>query len=60
MMRDSLSRDKAEARLAAQKADAFYIEKANYVLYNNGNPQELYISLTNALAKENVPTETQK
>ncbi len=54
MKRDALSREKAEERISAQKEDAFYTSKANYVLHNDGECQKLYPILSAILAKENV------
>lgn len=39
--RDGLSSDVAEQRLAAQKSDEFFIEHSDYIIYNNGDPDEL-------------------
>lgn len=36
MARDGISRDKAEARLSAQKPDGFYKEHADFVFVNDG------------------------
>lgn len=55
MKRDMLSREKATARIAAQKNDEFYIEKADHILYNNGNCDEIFPLLSDILKKENVP-----
>lgn len=57
--RDALSHEKAEARLAAQKEDAFYIEKADHILYNDGNTQDLNTILASTLTKESVSKKTQ-
>ncbi len=58
MKRDTLSREKANARLAAQKNDDFYISKANHVLYNDGKRDELYSLLSSILKEESVPIDT--
>ena len=54
MRRDSLSREKAEARISAQNEDAFYTSRANYVLQNDGDHQALYPILSAILSKESV------
>ena len=41
MMRDGLSPDEANSRINAQKNDKFYIEKSDYILYNNSNTDEI-------------------
>ncbi len=41
MERDGLSREAALARIEAQKPDDFYIQRADYVIYNNGTVREL-------------------
>ena len=58
MKRDTLSREKAEERISAQKEDAFYKEKADYVLQNDGECQKLYPILSAILFKENVSFDT--
>lgn len=37
MKRDNLTRLAAEERINAQKSDSFYIENADFTIYNNGN-----------------------
>ena len=39
--RDSLSEERAELRLSAQKNDEFFISHAGYTLYNEGNKDSL-------------------
>lgn len=39
--RDRLTQEDALLRLNAGKPDPFYREKADYILYNNGSPEEL-------------------
>ena len=41
MARDGLTREKAEERIFAQRDDAFYKERSDFVLYNDGDPEEL-------------------
>ena len=43
--RDGLSKDSAESRMAAQHDDAFYSSRADRVIRNGGNEQELLYSL---------------
>lgn len=52
MKRDMLSREKATARISAQKGDDFYISRANHILYNDGESNELYPLLISILEKE--------
>ncbi len=54
MERDSLSREKANERLSAQKSDDFYISRADYTLCNDGEIDKLYPFLLAILNKENV------
>lgn len=42
--RDNLTKEQLESRLKAAKPDIFYKERAEYILYNNGNLEELQIS----------------
>jgi len=41
MERDSISRDKALARIEAQKNDDFFESRADFIIYNNGNTDNL-------------------
>ncbi|MBE6661740.1 MAG: dephospho-CoA kinase [Ruminococcaceae bacterium] len=58
MKRDTLSREKADERIAAQQKDEFYRSKAKYTLYNDGEKNELFLSLADILTKESVSLET--
>ena len=49
--RDSLSTERADARLSAQKPDTFFIERADYVIYNNGDRELLSNALSDILSK---------
>ncbi len=49
--RDSLSTDRAEQRLSAQKPDEFFIRRADHVLYNNGDVNVLRESFINVIKK---------
>lgn len=51
MARDGLSEDAAQKRLDAQKPDAFYTEKADFVLENNGD-MDTVLAFVDALVKE--------
>ncbi len=51
MARDNLSREAAQKRLDAQKPDAYYIEKADFIIENNGDVQALRVH-ADALVKE--------
>lgn len=39
--RDSLTKEDAKNRILSQPDDNFYIEKSDYILYNNGNSEAL-------------------
>ncbi|MBQ9781310.1 MAG: dephospho-CoA kinase [Clostridia bacterium] len=41
MARDGLTRPQAQARMAAQKPDGYYLERAKHVIYNNGTANDL-------------------
>ena len=41
LKRDGVTREEIERRMAVQKSDAFYIEKADAVVYNTGELREL-------------------
>ncbi len=43
--RDSLSHERAEARLSSQKPDEFFLSRADHVLYNNGDTAHLAFDL---------------
>lgn len=57
--RDSLSREKANARISAQKNDEFYCERANYTFFNNSERNDIFPILLNILKKESVSFGTQ-
>jgi dephospho-CoA kinase len=42
--RDSLSSERADQRLSAQKPDDFFISRADYVLHNDGNLSALKVN----------------
>ena len=39
--RDKISEDRIKSRFSAQNPDKFYIDRSDYVIYNNGSEQEL-------------------
>lgn len=41
--RDGISIEDAKERIMAQKEDTFYSEQADFILYNNGDYDELYL-----------------
>ena len=41
MLRDNLLENEASERINSQKNDEFYIEKSDFLVYNNGNKQEI-------------------
>lgn len=49
--RDGISEEKAKARIAAQKKDEFYIENCDYIVYNNGNKEQLIKQIGEVLEK---------
>ena len=51
MARDNLSKQAAQRRLQAQKPDAFYTQKVDFTIYNNGTADAL-CAQADALAKE--------
>jgi len=58
MARDTLSREKANERISAQKSDDFYRARADYTLCNNKARNDLLPSLLDILQKENVSFDT--
>ena len=54
MERDGLPIERAEERVNAQHSDAFYTEKADAVLYNNGSFEE-FESTAEAFCKQYLP-----
>lgn len=41
--RDNISKEDARERIMAQKEDTYYSEQADFILYNNGDYDELYL-----------------
>lgn len=50
LARDGLSREQAEARLAAAHSDEFFRDRAHAVLVNDGNPEKLEAEVRKCLA----------
>ncbi len=51
MQRDNIDADTADIRLHSQKDDSFYIEKSDYVLYNNGERDSFALECENIMKK---------
>ncbi len=49
--RDNISSEDARARIGSQKEDKFFIEKCDFILYNNSNRDELEISVREVAEK---------
>ncbi len=47
--RDGISKEQAEARIASQKNNEFYIENCDFLVYNNGNIEDLRKSVEEVL-----------
>lgn len=47
--RDGLNREEAQKRISAQQPDEFYIEKSDFIIYNNGNEGDLRKQLEQVL-----------
>lgn len=47
--RDNVSKEYAKKRVESQKADSFYENSGDFVLYNNESEDKLYIDLANIL-----------
>ena len=47
--RDNISLSEATDRISAQKNDEFYIEKSDYIVYNNGSKDEIIVEILNIL-----------
>lgn len=43
--RDNISHINATNRIKSQKDDSFYIEKSDYIVYNNSNSEELHLKV---------------
>lgn len=41
--RDNIPVEEAKARISSQKEDGYYTERADFILYNNGDTEELYL-----------------
>ena len=51
MARDGITRESAEARIASQKSDEFFIENCDFIVYNNGGIDTLEEQVANILRK---------
>ena len=51
VMRDEISIDDAKKRINSQKNNEFYIEKCEFLVYNNGNEKELEVQIEGVLEK---------
>ena len=51
LARDKISEEAALARIGAGKEDAFYLENADYVIYNNGEQTTFEAEFNNLLGK---------
>lgn len=49
--RDQISRKQAEERIASQKNNQFYIENCDFLVYNNGNKEEIEKQIMEVLGK---------
>ena len=52
--RDSISRERADARISGQKPDEFYSKRADYTLTNDNSPDRLRIALEEILNKRGI------
>ena len=59
MQRDGLTREKAEARIAAQKDDEFYRSHSHYVLVNEGDRDAFYEKLNTLFGELEIPLSSQ-
>lgn len=57
MARDRISRESAEKRVNAQKSDAFFRERCDYILENNTDAQDLERALLSLLIQTGVIVE---
>ena len=55
--RDSLTEQKADARINAQKSDSFYTESSDYVIINDADSQKLKDQLFDILKKLGIKSE---
>ena len=51
LKRDNLTKEQLESRLKAAKPDGFYLEKAEHIVYNNGDLARLTAEVTEILKK---------
>lgn len=50
-MRDKLTREQATDRIRAQKADSYYAQHADFIIYNNGKQEELEEAVNHVIEK---------
>ncbi len=48
LKRDDITQDQAQMRISAQGDDAFYIDKSDAVIYNNGSIEDVVLQIENA------------
>ena len=51
MARDGITKEAAEARIASQKSDEFFVENCDFIVYNNGGVDALEEQVANILRK---------
>lgn len=51
MQRDGISRDAASRRIASQKSDEWLVARSDYVIYNNGNLEDLTLQIAQIVNK---------
>lgn len=49
--RDGITADDAKKRISSQKNNQFYIEKCEFLVYNNGNEEDLRVQIEGVLKK---------
>lgn len=54
MARDGIDSEAAQSRMAAQKSDGFFRTHSNYVIENNGSPDQLYPLIKRILTETGV------
>ena len=51
MARDGITKEAAEARIASQKSDEFFVDNCDFIVYNNGGVDALEEQVANILGK---------
>ena len=54
MLRDGISGDAAERRISSQPGDDFYVQKADFVIRNDGEPQAVKQAVSNILCQLSI------